>query len=306
MRHSVVSLGASLNEALSADELRRRELADFLRTRRARLTPAACGLPERARRRVNGLRREDVAALAGVSPSWYTKFEQGRDINISVRFLKKLAEIFKLTSLERAQLFELALLEPAAQAALPGEEDFIPALQRMIDAMTLSPAFILNVRGDYLGSNKAADVVFGRHMPQQRNFLLSLFLDPNVKKFLPEWRGSARYHVSIFRTTYARHVGNPAFEGLISQLLEQSPEFIELWQQHEVQSHVLRTVIFERPPLGRMRFEYLTFHADLDDNLRIDIFTPTEAHDTRQKVAQAIDRATAIPRKSARAMGGDL
>lgn len=274
------------------NELRRRELADFLRTRRARLSPEACGLAGRSRRRIAGLRREEVAVLAGVSPSWYTKLEQGRDIRISVRFLKNLAGALKLSSVERAQLFELALLEPV-MAGTQGTGELVPALQRMIDGLPVSPSFILTARGDYLGSNDAADRVMGRYAssPHGRNLLISLFLDEAVRQALPGWDASARYQVAVFRAAYGRNAGDPRFIALVELLSAHSEEFKRLWEAHEMPSQSTRIVLYGHPTLGPLQFEYFTFYADIDTNLRVDIFTPLEAFDTRRKVTTMVEAA---------------
>ena len=280
---------------LKDNELRRRELADFLRTRRARLSPEACGLAGQSRRRIAGLRREEVAGLAGVSPSWYTKLEQGRDIRISVRFLKNLAGALKLSSVERAQLFELALFEPVLSVA-PGTGELVPALQRMIDSMPISPAFILTARGDYLGSNAAADRVMGRYSnsPHGRNLLISLFLDEAVRQALPGWDASARYQVAVFRAAYGRNAGDPRFVALVELLSAHSQDFKRLWEAHEMPSQSTRTVLYGHPTLGQLQFEYFTFYADLDTNLRVDIFTPLDAFDSRRKVSAVIEAARAM------------
>src|SRR5690606_3139434 len=138
-----------------SDAGRRRELAIFLKTRRARLAPADLGLSQGLRRRTPGLRREEVADLIGVSPSWITKLEQGLDIRVSSQLLQRLANALRLTAVERVQLYRLGLPE-AANSEVPVPEDVLPAIQTMIDGLTASPAFILTPRSEYIGSNQAA------------------------------------------------------------------------------------------------------------------------------------------------------
>lgn len=277
---------------LTDNESRRRELADFLRTRRARLSPQECGLPQRGRRQTKGLRREEVAFLADVSLSWYTKLEQGRDITISVRLLKSLAEALRLTSVERSQLYALALIDPMSGPP-SGSADFVPALQRMINAMPLSPAFILTARGDYIGSNEAADRIMGPYYENAlgENRLTNLFLDKRTRKSLPDWKESARYQVAVFRAAYGRNAGDPAFIALVDRLTRESPEFRQLWQRHEMQDHSARTVLYDHPSLGRLKFEYFTFYADIDTNLRVDIFTPLDELDSRRKIETLLKAA---------------
>lgn len=282
---------------MKEDDVRRRELADFLRTRRARLSPEMCGLRSGPRRRTGGLRREEIAELAGVSPSWYTKLEQGRDIGVSVRFLRNLVDALKLNSAEASQLFELALLEPSEHAA-QNTGDVIPALQRMIDNMAISPAFILTARGDYLGSNDAADRLFGTYADNpsfERNLLVNLFLSQKVEHALPAWNDSADYQVSVFRSAFARNASNPSFIELVDRLMKESPEFRRIWEKHEVQSQTTRTLVFEHPMVGTLKLDYLTFYADMNTNLRIDIYTPLDELESKRKITQLLGA-----RKSAR------
>jgi transcriptional regulator with XRE-family HTH domain len=276
------------------DDLRRRELADFLRTRRARLAPEVCGLSSGSRRRTVGLRREEVAELAGVSPSWYTKLEQGRDIRISVRFLRSLAEALRLNSVEAAQLIELALPKPASRFS-PATSELIPALQRMIDNMAISPAYILTARGDYLVSNNAAFHVFGMYGDNsnfEANLLINLFLNKKIRSMLSSWNDSANYQVSVFRSAYGRNSGDPSFVGLVERLIKDSPEFRRIWKKHEMLSQSTRTMVFNHHPLGQLKFEYFSFYADADTNLRVDIYTPLDELDSKRRVVELIQSSS--------------
>lgn len=275
--------------------LRRRELADFLRTRRSRLSLDDYGLSAGSNRRTKGLRREEVARLAGVSPSWYTKLEQGRDISVSTRFLGNLADALRLNAIERMQLSELAASEHRSASA-PDTAAIIPALQRMIDAMPLSPAFIMTARADYISSNVAADAVFGDYKTLEnieRNLLVNLFLNKNAMAHA-SWEDSARYHVSVFRSAYGRNADDPAYAALVDGLLSESAIFRKIWGEHELQQSSIRSFLFNHAEYGEMKFEYFIFHADINMNVRVDIFTPTEESGTREKVERAMRDACSI------------
>lgn len=285
-------------EAGGADVARRQELATFLRTRRARLPPADLGLPQGTRRRTPGLRREEVAELIGVSPSWYTKLEQGLDIRVSSRLLRRLANTLRLTAVERVQLYRLGLPE-AANPDVPVPEDVLPAVQTMIDGLGLSPAFILTPRGEYIGSNQAARAFFGdfeTFAGPERNLLLSLFLHQPVRQYLPDWWESARQQVALFRATYARNANDPYIQALVGRLLKESPEFRELWNNYDLPVGPSRRITFDYPGSGAMTFEYYSFYADVDANFRVEIFTPLSQHETSAKM-EALLRACSLNRR---------
>jgi len=274
------------------DAARRQELATFLRTRRARLHPADLGLPHGSRRRTPGLRREEVAALIDVSASWYTKLEQGLDIRVSSRLLQRLANALRLTAVERVQLYRLGLPE-AADSDVPMPEDVLPAVQTMIDGLTLSPAFILTPRGEYIGSNQAARAFFGdfeTFAGPERNQLLALFLYQPVRQYLPDWWESARQQVALFRATYAHNANDPYIQALVSRLLQESAEFRQLWNEYDLPVGPSRRITFDYPDHGAMAFEYYFFYGDVNANFRVEVFTPLPQHDSIAKM-QALLRS---------------
>ena len=168
----------------------------------------------------------------------------------------------------------------------------------MIDNMAISPAFILTARGDYLGSNDAADRLFGTYADNpsfERNLLVNLFLSQKVEHALPAWNDSADYQVSVFRSAFARNASNPSFIELVDRLMKESPEFRRIWEKHEVQSQTTRTLVFEHPMVGTLKLDYLTFYADMNTNLRIDIYTPLDELESKRKITQLLGA-----RKSAR------
>lgn len=220
---------------------RREALADFLRKRRASLSPSEVELPPGLRRRTPGLRREEVAQLANIGTSWYVWLEQGRDVHPSAQVLESLAQALRLTPNERRHLFLLAG-QPLPPPVSPEEESISPALQQVLDDLNPSPAYVLGRRYDYLAWNKAADGLFAisdtlldTSSPYARNMVWRLFTSPTTRE-RPNWEMVARATLAEFRTANARYPGDPWFEELIEELKQVSPEFCQWWPHHDVRS----------------------------------------------------------------------
>jgi transcriptional regulator with XRE-family HTH domain len=261
------------------DSLRRKELAGFLRTRRTRLAPEAHGLSTAGRRRTKGLRREEVARLLGVSPSWYTKLEQGLAASPSPRLLAKLADVLFLSPLERSELLRLGLPK-ASEGVRAASDEILPEVQVLIDSITLSPAFVLNPRTDYVASNIAARALFGdfeSFYGGLRNQLLSLFLNENTRRHLSNWEESARRQVAMFRAAFARNIHDPSVRELVDSLLAQSAEFRTLWERHELPSQASRMLDYQATDGVALKLINYTFFADLDGNYRVEVFHPADA-----------------------------
>ena len=271
-------------------EARRRELADFLRTRRAAIQPAEVGLPNGGRRRTPGLRREEVAQLAGVGSTWYTWLEQGRDVRASKSVLDALAEALRLTRAERTHLFRLGRGEPAPPPPVE-DEKASPTIRRLI-ANLGAPAYLLGRRWDFLAWNDAMAAVFGdpgELAPGWRNHMWILFTDPSRRTLMPDWNRGARLAVARFRGDHARHVGDPAFEQLIEALQEASPEFRDWWPRHEVQASAEGRKVLMHPTAGRLVFEHAPFHRAEDWRQRLVIYSPLEDDDTPAKLARLLE-----------------
>ncbi len=238
---------------------RRAALADFLRTRRARLSPEELGLPVWGRRRTPGLRREEVAALAGMGITWYTWLEQGRAITVSVELLERLSQILRLNADERQHLFTLVGQLLPAQTAQP---DFYvrPVLQALLDALDPCPAHIRNSRWDVLAWNSAESLVTDwESLPlAARNALLNHFCNPRMRQILPKWEEDGKAMIALFRLEYARYAHVAAFQELVERLQESSREFSQWWSAHEVQSQRLEPMEFEHPAIGQIVLDRLT------------------------------------------------
>lgn len=254
-------------------------LAGFLRDRRARLRPETATA---GRRRTPGLRREEVAARAGVSVTWYTWLEQGRGGPPSEAVLERLARALELDAAGREMLFLLARQRPpptqgAAPAAIPD------SLQRVLDAMPTSPAMVKTPTWDIVAWNAAARTVLGggEASPLERNSLRRLFTDPAARARLPDWERYARSMVAVFRMDVARVGGSQEADALVEELQAKSPEFRRLWAENEVSNHGAGRKRFENPQVGHFDLEYTTFSIDGSEGLTMIVFTPVTAADVR-------------------------
>jgi transcriptional regulator with XRE-family HTH domain len=269
---------------------RRAEFADFLRTRRNALRPEELGLPGGGRRRTPGLRREEVAALAGVGSTWYTWLEQGRDVRASLSVLEAIAGALKLTPAERAHLIVLGRDEEPPTAA-PATERLSPTIRRLVENLGANPACVLGRRWDYLAHNRAFEVVFGPPvtMPDGRaNHLWSTFCDPMRRALFLDWSRGARRAVARFRADSAHHVGDPDFDALVAALTDASPRFAELWQQHEVVRSGQGRKQVRHPTAGRLVFEHAVFRAEDTPDQRLILYTPLPHGDTPAKLGELL------------------
>jgi transcriptional regulator with XRE-family HTH domain len=272
--------------AITSSPVRRDELRAFLRSRRARVSPADVGLPDDgARRRTPGLRREELAALAGVGVSWYTWLEQGRDIHPSPDVLDALTRALRLDAAERATLFALARTElplPASPGSAPGEDQDADraVLVSLVDGLHPTPAYLLGPMTRILAWNSAASALFGSpdHLsPERRSLLWMLLVDPGGARDNAGRKGTARNMVARFRSEYAQHAGEPAYEHFIAELRERSPWFLEWWDEHEVTDTQRGTKTIEHPTLGRLRLHHAQTVPTGAPELRLTIYAPADA-----------------------------
>jgi transcriptional regulator with XRE-family HTH domain len=276
-------------------ERRRAELADFLRRRRESIKPADVGLRGGGRRRTPGLRREEVAQLAGVGATWYTWLEQGRDVRASLEVLDALAAALRLTPAERTHLILLGRGEEAPQCKPPAERA-TPSIRRLVQSLGPNPAYVIGRRWDYLAWNEAAQALFGDFaaIPKPaRNHLWQIFMDGWRRETLVDWEPSARLAVAKFRADSARHLGDPSFEELIHALRHSSRDFCTMWERHEVASTGHGRKQFRYPKLGTLLFEHAVFHPTDAPEQRLVLYSPVPASDTAEKLAELIERGSA-------------
>ncbi len=268
------------------DEQRRRELTDFLRTRRDRLTPTDVGLPNGSRRRTLGLRREEVAMLANVSTTWYTFLEQGRNIRVSKQVLESIAQALQLGPEERTHLFMLAL-QQAPPKEFVQQEVVSPTLQLVLDQFdAVGPAYITGSRWDILAWNQSACRLLGDFdaiSTRERNFIWFFFTNTAHRRMLIDWEDHAQLIVSKFRGTYSRYLGDEKLTKLIEDLQRVSAEFREWWSRHDVYGKNEGRKEYKHPTLGRLVFEYTVFQPEGSPDLRFVMYTPSPEADTLEK-----------------------
>lgn len=277
-------------------ERRRDELADFLRRRRASLQPEDVGLPNGGRRRTPGLRREEVATLAGVGTTWYTWLEQGRDVRASLEVLESISRALKLDPAERTHLVLLGRGEQPPPCKSQGER-VAPTLRRLIENLGTNPAYVLGRRWDYLAWNRAASIVLGdlEQVPRgSRNHVWLHFMDPARRERFLDWEKSSRLLVAKFRADSARHLGDPEFEQLIHALRQSSPEFCKAWKRHEVSTAAPGRKDVRHPIAGPMAFEHAAFHPSEEPEQRLALYSPLPDHDTAAKLARLMEEPASV------------
>ena len=251
----------------------RNELGDFLRSRRERLTPKAVGLPLGRRRRTPGLRREEVAELAGIGVDWYIRLEQGRSVSPSGTTVDALARALRLSKVEHTHL--KALTRGADRRAFLRET--VPdALHRLVEGLS-QPAYITGRRWDVLVWNKAAEEIFafGQLPDEDRNVLICILTKPATRRlFGKAWSDQARRAVAQFRATHDLWAGDPAFVDLLERLRRGCPEFEGWWKAHDVRAAAAGRKQMTHPRKGTLRFEHASFQALDDPALKLVIYTP--------------------------------
>ena len=270
--------------ALASSPSRRDELRAFLRSRRARLSPADVGLADNGgRRRTPGLRREELAALAGVGVSWYTWLEQGRDINPSPDVLDAVARALRLDRAERRTLFALARTELPLADDVAGTDPQrvdgeISQLASLVDSIHPNPAYLLGPMTRILAWNRAASVVLGspEHLAADRRYLLWWLLVEPGEAMTPGRVATARNTLARFRAEYARHAGEPEYEAFLAELRERSASFRDWWGEHEVIEAQRGTKVIEHPRLGRLLLHHAQTVPTGQPELRMAVYAPAD------------------------------
>ena len=254
-------------------------LGNYLKDRRAKLDPTAFGFPL-TRRRTPGLRREEVAQRANVSATWYTWLEQGRGGAPSADVLDRIARAMMLTDVEREHLFLLGLGRPP-EARYQAPEGVTPRLQRLLDTLDHSPAFIRTATWDVIAWNRPAAAVltdYGALPEGQRNVLRMMFRDTRVRAAQSDWQSVARYVVASFRADVARAGAARNVQSLVDELCATSPEFAAMWRDNNVQGHGDGVKILHHPAAGKLSLEFSGFAVDGRPDLTMVIYNPaTEA-----------------------------
>ena len=256
-------------------------LIRFLKDRRARIKPADIGLPDAARRRTPGLRREDVAAVAGVSVTWYTWLEQGRDIRVSEQVLEKIAAALRLDNDERDYLFMLTQHRPPPPK--PDEEHYFEVgepLRRMIDSLG-TPAIIMTERWDVLYWNALVEKTirnYSKYDLAERNLLKILFIKEADKLSEKDFEAMAHRVIARFHVDFSQSASPETFEGLVDELCEASSVFRQLWDDPELSTRSIGVHTVNHADLGRLKFEHSSYVPEGSQHLRVLVYAPYDDH----------------------------
>ncbi|WP_326953628.1 MULTISPECIES: helix-turn-helix transcriptional regulator [unclassified Amycolatopsis] len=259
------------------DQVRRQELTAFLRSRRERLSPEQAGLPPTGRRRTPGLRREEVAYLAGMGVTWYTWLEQGRDITVSDQVLAAIATTLRLDPYERVHLYELAG-HPAPPMSRDGKA--IPdAVLVMVRHLEPIPAAVINARFDLLAYNHAYEHLVGGldDVPfEDRNLLLLMFTSARWRARVLDWEDAATRLAGRFRAGMASHAADSSRKTLVKRLRQDSPDFVRLWEQHDVRAPENFTKRYLHPEVGLLTLDYTQLWLGERSELKLTTYTPAD------------------------------
>ena len=274
------------------------DIAEFLVSRRAKIAPEQAGLPSYGQRRVPGLRREEVASLAGVSADYYRRLERGQVSGASELVLDALARALQLDDAERTHLFDLARAASpvASKGSRPPKMRVRPVVQRLLGQIE-APAIVSTVRGDYLAANPLGRALYSPvfdSREQPANSGRFTFLDPAAREFYPEWERLASELVASLRSQAGRNPHDRHLQDLIGELSTRSEEFRVRWAAHNVRFHRTGSKRLQHPIVGALELSYETLTLDADDGLRLALYT-AEAGSASQQALDLLASWTATP-----------
>jgi transcriptional regulator with XRE-family HTH domain len=269
---------------------RRAELGEFLRARRESLHPEDVGLPSSGRRRTPGLRREEIALLAGVSVTWYTWLEQGRRINASRDVLLALARAMRFDDAERDHMLDLASLGPGIRSIEVGERvsEAPDALIRLIQAMEPAPAYVMGPRWEIVSWNATEERLYpALHdlAAEDRNLLWVMFCEPSARQLIADWEDRARSTIAEFRAGTTLLFDDPVVIDLVERIAAASPEFAQWWPAHDVAGFQTRLRHYNHPRAGHLTFEYQQLVPSEWPHLRVVCQLPLPGDDSAQRLA---------------------
>ncbi|RNB75678.1 helix-turn-helix transcriptional regulator [Brevibacillus panacihumi] len=275
-------------------QTRLQALSAFLKAKRASILPESIGLAPGTRRRTPGLRREEVAQLAGVSTTWYTWLEQGRDIRMSTSVLDQIANALQLTIDERKYLYALAL-EAGSGAIVQKEEppEISPSLQKILDELRFCPTIITDRRFFIVGWNEAAAHVFldFEQIPvEQRNMIRLLFTRKELQRLAVNWEHFTRGYLAILRVYYGQYVEDEWYDRFLGEMKSVHPDFEALWEQSEVKTAPEVLIEFRHAKAGKMLFHLTSLQVHGDSDLRCSIYTPAADSTTENKLKKLLER----------------
>lgn len=266
----------------------RKLLGQFLRSRRERLSPEAVGLPGGRRRRTPGLRREEVAQLAGVSVTWYTWIEQGRDIRCSGQVLESLARVLQLPPHEKGYLFTLAGQQP--EPSPPQTVEAVdPTLQHILDHQGCYPAYVMDHYWFILAWNRAALRLFGDFeamLPEERNMVWYTLVRPETRRLVVDWAERARRLIAEFRADCSPYAADPELTGLLERLKAKSPDFARWWSQHDLEQRDGGRRDFNHPKVGRLALTQTTLRLSHQPQIKLVLHVPLPLFDSEAKLSR--------------------
>lgn len=287
--------GVSGGTAVS--EIRRHELAAFLRHRREHITPEQVGLPRGSRRRTPGLRREEVAQLSAVGVTWYTWLEQGRDIQVSVQVLDALARTLMLDRSERSHLFQLAgAVDPTPATTCPS---VTPAMRAVLEQLEPYPACLQNSRYDILAYNRTYGLLLcdlEAVPPEDRNCMVLSYTHDEWRSSIVHLEETQRLMAARFRAAMAGHLAEPAWKMLLKRLRAESPDFCEAWDRHEVVAHRSKRKEFLNRHVGRVVVDHTDLWLSPEAGPRMVTYVPAD-EESRERLEKlhSISLARATP-----------
>ncbi|GAB6928370.1 helix-turn-helix transcriptional regulator [Paenibacillus sp. JCM 10914] len=281
-------------------QVRLQALSAFLKGQRAKISPESVGLPAGTRRRTPGLRREEVAQLAGVSTTWYTWLEQGRDIQVSPSVLDCVATALQLNADERRYLFSLA--SESSMESYPVRQETVqisPSLQKIITELKHCPVMISDRMCNIVGWNRAAACVFldfDRIPPEERNMIRLLFTRREFQRLAVNWEQFASSFLSMFRSYYGQYVEDEWYDHFLEEMKQGHPDFNRMWEQSQVSYAPEVHLEFRHAKAGKMVYELTSLKAYGADDLRLSIYTPAPDTNTEAKLRQLMeDKQTGSP-----------
>ncbi|MFC4035618.1 helix-turn-helix transcriptional regulator [Streptomyces polygonati] len=257
-------------------------LAGFLRSRREMLRPEEAGITPGPRRRTPGLRREEVAQMAGMSVTWYTWLEQGRKITVSGQLLEGLVRALRLSAAERRHLYMLAGVAPAHDAPQP--PGVSPTMRMLVETLDPNPAHVINMCWDLLAYNRGYERLVGGldGLPdEERNSIWLLFTRPAMRTLLVDWRREARDILGQFRASVGRYPNDPRVRALVEALTAVSPDFVQMWSEHPIQAFTPAMKRFQHPRAGRVAFNYAKLAVAENHNQHLVVFLPDSPTDAQ-------------------------
>ncbi|MFJ9749400.1 helix-turn-helix transcriptional regulator [Streptomyces chartreusis] len=259
------------------------DLGDFLRSRRGRIRPEEVGLPSYGRRRVPGLRREEVAQLAGVSVDYYVRLEQGRGQRVSDSVLDAIARVLRLDETEHTYLRTVARRRGPRR---PEAARVRPGVQTLLDSMDRMPAFVIGPRMDVLAWNSLADALngYGDTASEDRNIPRHVFLDPAAQDLYPDWPGIAAQAVAHLRLNAGHRPDDPELDALVGELCGRSEDFRRLWTDHDVQACMAGTKRIDHPLAGLLSLPFETLTVPTDPDQTVVVYTPERGSETAERL----------------------